>query len=388
MFVQPAVLDELVVALDRLNATDLHALTPTDVDQAMLEWERFEAKAAAFKAKLCRRFELDREWATVGAQRPGNYLATKLRVPSKTFSRQFSVARRQAQLPAVEQALAAGDISPSHRDKILAIDNPRVHDALVADHEQIVGWAKRLRWKDFEHALARWLEEADEDGPEPSDLDDNRLDLSQSFGGRWRLDGNLDPIGGGIVAAELRRLEDLEFKADWADARQQLGREPQPNELRRTPKQRRAAALLEMARRSATGPEEGRRGAILLSVFVGIDALRRIVELDNGTVLTPGQVVPWLDEATFETLVFATGFRDITASTQRTYRGALRRAVLGRDRECFHEYCDAPASHCQVDHYEPASKGGATTAPNGQGSCPHHNQAKGDKDPTELGEGP
>jgi len=114
-----------------------------------------------------------------------------------------------------------------------------------------------------------------------------------------------------------------------------------------------------------------------------------MMETDNGTVLRPQQALPWLDDHTwFETFVFDTEFREITVSTQRNYRGALRRAVLGRDRECTHPFCDEPASHCQVDHYQPVSKGGPTTGWNGRGACDGHNHAKSNKDPTELEDGP
>ena len=73
---------------------------------------------------------------------------------------------------------------------------------------------------------------------------------------------------------------------------------------------------------------------------------------------------------------------DISGSEQRTCRGALRRAVLGRDRQCTHEFCDKPADECQVDHFKPHSKGGPTTYEMGRGACAGHNRAKGAYDPT------
>lgn len=381
-------LDEYEMALDRLNAADVDELTSMDVELAIFQNERCKAKLAALESKLHRRFEADQRWATVGALKPQGYLATKLRVPSRSLDRQCSVARRMAALPTVEAALAAGEISPSHRDKLLAIDNPRVHDALVEDQETVTGWARTKRWKDFEHALAEWLEEHDQDGPEPQDGEHNRADWSRTFQGRWRIDADLDPVGGAIWAAEADRLEKAEFERDWAEAKERLGRDPKKHELRRTDKQRRAAAMVVMARRSATGPEDGRKGSILVSVFTGLDWFRRMGELDNGTVLRPGQLVPWLDDVAFETFLFDARFRNITASEQRNYRRALRRFVLGRDRECFHEYCDEPASRCQTDHLVAHSRGGRTDGANGRPACAGHNRAKGNKDPTELEGGP
>lgn len=58
----------------------------------------------------------------------------------------------------------------------------------------------------------------------------------------------------------------------------------------------------------------------------------------------------------------------------RTFTGALRRFVLTRDQHCRTPYCDAPIRH--VDHIVPASRGGPTTAANGEGVCEHFNYVK------------
>ena len=55
---------------------------------------------------------------------------------------------------------------------------------------------------------------------------------------------------------------------------------------------------------------------------------------------------------------------------------ATRRAVLVRDRECFHELCDIPAEDCQVDHIEPWAAGGLTVEANGRPACAFHNRAR------------
>lgn len=387
MFASLDPLDDLESAVDRAFG-DGAEQSSAQTERAVLQLQRIKSKVAALEAGLLRKFEADREWASVGALKPQAYLATRLRVPSKAFNRDCSVARRLRDLPAVEAALAAGEISTAHRDKVLAVDNPRVHDALVRDQEQIVGWAAQLRWRDFEHALLEWLEVEDTDGPEPCDAEHDRADWSRGFADRWRIDADLGAIAGAIWTAEADRLEAIEFERDWAEARERLGREPLAHELARTPKQRRATAMVEMARRSATGPEESRRGAILVSLFAGPNWFRRLGELDNGTVVRPAQVVPWLDDVAFETFVYDTTFHEITVSAQRTYRGALRRFALGRDGECFHPFCDEPASANQVDHRIAHSKGGPTSGGNAQPGCPGHNRAKGDKDPTELEGGP
>jgi hypothetical protein len=75
-------------------------------------------------------------------------------------------------------------------------------------------------------------------------------------------------------------------------------------------------------------------------------------QLGGGTVVTPGSLRPWLDEAWVERLDFrrAGGRRRVR---RRLFAGATRRAVELRDGECFHRYCDTPAEQCEADHIEP-----------------------------------
>jgi len=186
MFSTSGLVDELEVALDRANAVDVDGVSALQTELAVTALERCKAKLAALEGRVWRKFEADQAWKRVGALKPQAYVGATLRVPSATFNRTMSVARRLRDLPALEAALAAGEISTAHRDKVLAVDNPRVHDDLVADQDLLVEWASRLRWKDFEHELAAWVEEHDQDGAEPDDTHGNRLDLSQTFAGRRR----------------------------------------------------------------------------------------------------------------------------------------------------------------------------------------------------------
>ena len=99
----------------------------------------------------------------------------------------------------------------------------------------------------------------------------------------------------------------------------------------------------------------------------------RICELANGTVVSPGALVEWLDEAWVERVVFDGASRviDVGVAT-RVFTGATRRAVQVRDRQCFHEYCEVPAERCQIDHAQPWAAGGPTVAANGRPACAFH----------------
>ncbi|HEV2069917.1 MAG TPA: HNH endonuclease signature motif containing protein [Acidimicrobiales bacterium] len=96
-------------------------------------------------------------------------------------------------------------------------------------------------------------------------------------------------------------------------------------------------------------------------------------ELGIDPLTSPGSLVPWLDQAWLERVVFDPASRIIDVGVaRRLSTGATRRAVQVRDQECFHPLCDEPAELCQIDHVEPWSAGGHTVAANGRPACAYH----------------
>ena len=116
----------------------------------------------------------------------------------------------------------------------------------------------------------------------------------------------------------------------------------------------------------------------LFSVFIDYETLAGMIcELSDGTVVTPGSLVPYLDRAWLERIVFASPSRVMDMGVRRRlFTGATRRAILVRDRECFHPFCDLPAEDCEVDHIEPYAADGLTIEQNGRPACTFHNQAR------------
>lgn len=107
----------------------------------------------------------------------------------------------------------------------------------------------------------------------------------------WLGDLVLDPISGAIVSNQLRRIEDELFAAEWKEAKERLGEGATITgaDLARTPTQRRADALVEMATRAGVAPENGRRPEPLFSVFVGYETFAgRMCQIADGAVVSPG----------------------------------------------------------------------------------------------------
>jgi len=291
------------------------------------------------------------------------------------------LGRALRHMPAVEAAWLAGDIGEAHVGALAAARTAATEACFARDEVLLVGQARQLRYRHFARCLAYWRQLADPEGTEGT-ADKchaaRRLHLSQGFRGSWSLDGLLGPVDGAIVAKALKRIDDELFAADWAEAKDRVGDGVCAADLRRTPAQRRADALVEMARRSGAVPAGSRLPEPLFTVFVGYETFAgRLCELADGTVVSPGSLVRWLDEAWIERVVFdgPERVRDVGAH-RRIFTGASRRAVQLRDRQCFHDYCDIPAEDCEIDHVQPWSSGGLTVEANGRAARAFHNRER------------
>jgi hypothetical protein len=199
----------------------------------------------------------------------------------------------------------------------------------------------------------------------------------------------LDPVSGATVSGELRRLEDLLFEADWNEASELLGRSPKGHELARTFAQRRADALVEMAKRSAAAPAGSRAPEAHVTFVVDFDTLYgHICRIQGGPVVSPGTVLRHLDGATFERIVFSPSTRAECSVTSRFFVGATRRVIEVRDQACTHEYCDLEAKYCQIDHIVPFGTDGPTEQENGRVHCGFHNRLRNHGPPESGGHGP
>jgi len=306
-------------------------------------------------------------------------VAARCHVAKEAAQRRVHLGRCLWSMPVTEQAWLVGDVTVEH---VRQLAKAKDIDGFADDEATLVELAATAGWRRFCQELAYWRQLHDEDGEEDraaAQVEDRRLHLSQSFQGQWFLDGLGDPISGSIVHDMLRVLEQELFEADWHEAKARLGRDPLPAELRRTPAQRRWDALVEMATRARTAPAGGRRPEPLFTVLVDHETFAgRLCQLANGMVVTPGSLVPWLDRAWAERIVFDSASRVIDVGVRRRlFTGADRRAVQVRDfGECFHDLCDDHGDHLQVDHVQPHAAGGPTIQDNGRVACATHNRQR------------
>src|SRR5271163_3351722 len=352
--------------------------------ESMEALHQMQARFDSFVTEATAAFEAGEEWAADGAKTAASWLATRCRVARRSAKRRVRLGRTLRHLPAVAEAWRDGAIGGDQAQAIASARRHRTESSMDRDEAMLVAQAAELGFDDFYRVLAYWQQMADPDGADASDEErkaSRNVYVETSLSGMWLGQITLDPISGSIVAAELNRLEHDLFEADCAQAKERLGRTARIDELSRTSGQRRADALVEMATRSRTAPAEGIRPAPLFSVFVGYETLHgRISELENGTVLHPSALEPWMDSAYFERAIFSLGTRIDVSVRSRFFTGGTRRAIELRDRICTHPYCYEPAENCQADHIETYASGGETTQENGRLLCGFHNRLRNQRE--------
>lgn len=366
------VLTDLEAAIDGLGDADPASLADSDAIQAL---HRQLARLEALTARAVAAFDASQSWEADGARSAAMWLAVRCRLPQAACRRRVQSGRAMRSMPIVEAAWLAGDISGAQVEVLTAARTPVTAEVFARDEAVLVEQATSLRFRHFQRIVAYWRQLADPDGVETdaaAQFERRRLHLSQTFNGMWVLDGCFDPLSGAAVATALRRVEQELFDADRAEATHHDG------DLTRTAAQRRADALVELAARAGAVPAGARRPEPLFTVLVGYETFAgRMCELADGTVVSPGSLARWLDQAWVERIVFDGPDRVTNVGARRRiFTGATRRAVQVRDRECFHEFCDMPAELAQVDHVQPYAAGGLTVTDNGRPACAYHNRTR------------
>jgi hypothetical protein len=383
-------LERLAAAIDDLESRDLDGVGASALDGEVAELVRQRSRLEAIEAQVLGRWDASQEWRASGARSAAACLAWRTRLPLQECGRRLRVARALRALPKVAAAWVAGRIDAAHVHALLRVKNPRTEAAFEEAHEHLVDLAETERFSDFQRDVDMWRDLADQDGAERRDADDlacRQLHFNES-GGLWFGRLTCDPVSGEILETALREIEDELYRADRAEARARLGREPLACDLRRSRAQRRHDALIEMATRSKTAPRDGRRPRPLFAVVVGRAALDQVIELwTRRHVTNPAAAARWLADADLERILFDGQGRVLDVGRRRRfYRGALRRAIEVRDRTCFHPTCDEVPRWPQVDHEEEWSQGGETTQENGRLGCDFHNNLRNDRSLEEVAE--
>lgn len=205
-----------------------------------------------------------------GSRSAAARLARELGVAPATARLLLRRARRLRTMPATSAAFSRGEVTADKVDLLCRANGDGREGAFADAEERLLADAGRLGVKDLGRVVQAWMDAADDakvGGRARKDHERRHLVVAKRFDGNVDLEGRLDPVAGAAFAAEVDRLEQELFRADWAQAREIWGDDVTIARLARTATQRRADALVLMAARSA-GADGTRPARPLVTIHV------------------------------------------------------------------------------------------------------------------------
>jgi hypothetical protein len=275
--------------------------------------------------------------------------------------------------------------------------NPRIEPDVVARGVwELMVDAMDLPYIDFERRARTWEMLADPDGAaEKLERNARRrvANIHHNSDGSWRFNALLDDVGGAEFLEIFCWYVDREFDIDWNEARRRLGDgNVDVTALRRTDPQRRADALLAMARAAAACPPDRNRPLPTVNFLLDADTAAATANgnpldpdnyrnvtarTDRGHPVNPTAIIGVSLWALIRRVVIdAKGAVIDLGRTQRLFTGSAREAVMLLEPTCIWPGCDQPHSWCHADHITSWTERGPTNPDNGTPLCPRHNYLK------------
>jgi hypothetical protein len=335
--------------------------------------EAVEAKRLRWLADQDRRASYRRD----GYLSAAAWLADRFKVAAGSAKQLVKVAQALEKMPDARHALEAGEVSSSALRVLVAARE--VHPEAFSQQEPaLIEQAQTKSVEELRRVMADWSQSVDAEssaGYAQALRGRRRLDACPTATGMVRVDGELDPEGGEAVLTALQALVDADLRANGG------------TDLR-TPAQRRADALCELAQRFLQSPERptvaGERPHVTLTVDVltlrnaeglaGNGRGSKRCELDHTGTVHPAtarrvacdsSVIPVVMGGPSEPL-------DVGRRTP-VVSGALRRAIVLRDGRCRFPACIRPHAWCDAHHIKHWADGGETSLHNLVLLCrPHH----------------
>ncbi|MEX2623051.1 MAG: DUF222 domain-containing protein [Acidimicrobiia bacterium] len=341
-----------------LRSEDLAAVPPEVLADAVVE---FRADLDRLELEWTRRVAvLDPEDSAHSSATA--FLKDRCRMSATRAQRSVVLAGRLAVMPFVAKAVEAGDLSLDQA-RVFSDLPERLSEDLMRDEVTLVNASQPLSVADTRRVLDYWKTAVDGPGADTTaeELSDRRyLFGSKTLEGMVKLDGLLDPVAGDLVMTALQAATPPRREGDD-----------------RTPRQRRADALTDVARTfldsgAAVGTEKPH-----VLVLTDIDALKGhcggIHETSHGQVLTPNQVQETACDAVTNRIVFGPDSEPVDIGrTTRTVPPSMRRALIARDRHCRYKGCDRPSHWCDAHHVRHWADGGPTALWNLKLLCRYH----------------
>jgi len=339
-------------ALQRLREEDLQALPASAMGPDLEELRRLGNMLEAESIRRLQRFDSGGGYQATQAFTTKSWLRWKCNFSPAAASGRVAVARELAELPQATQAFADGDISYAHA-AMIARTSEKLGEKMESNAETIlVTAAKELDLARLRVVALKLQHCIDPDSvrEEANESHELRfLHFSQTLDGVFYMNGRFDSEAGAIIQTALNALSGP----------------PTPDD-RRSPKQRRADSLVELARQKLNGgtlPEVGGQKPHLM-VTVSMATLANqpgspAAELEWASPI-PAETARRLacDAAVTPIFLDSESSQPRAGQTSRSISGSQRKALVFRDRGCRFPGCDRPADWTDVHHLKHWADGG------------------------------
>src|SRR5882672_6283912 len=355
------------IALDLLEAAVREFRLSADFD--FVDPRRFAAVVDGLKGDLCDVLNRARKRGDhlLTGQTPCGWTAQTCRLTPSSASDRLCVGRHLEAMPHVAEALGSGEIGYQATSVICHFRDQLREDLREQGDDQVwVNHAKEFSIKELKLVADNALYVLDPDSFDrlvEEDYEKRFLSISESSG-MFHLSGVLDREGGSALKAAIDSLAKRIGTGD-----------------ERTPKQRRADALVEVAHHAMDqGTLPRRNGARPhITVHTTIEGLKAELgaaasELQNGTPVSSKTVQRLACDGTLSRVLKADSVVVDVGRATRAVSPAQWRALKARHRTCAGPGCDRPINWTSPHHVEFWARGGKTSLPNLLPLCYFHHR--------------
>jgi hypothetical protein len=332
-----------------------------------IELREIVDRSEGLSADVVRRFEKSGAWAHDGALDMVSWLKSNGKLSGSAAMERVAIGRQLEKLPETAKSFQRGDLGYQHV-AILSRTAEKVgtgafkkeeagllQAAQSMDPGKFAGVAKAFEFR-VDQAAA--LAEANRA------YSQRYLRLSEPKDGLVRLEGFLDAEGGAVVKTALDALMAPPHRDDD-----------------RTAGQRRADALVDLARRPLSGSKLGSTGGMRphLVITASAETLAGVpgapaAELQGVGPIAIETAQRLACDATVSWLMGRAEMEQETSHEHRKIPPSIRRALVARDKDCVFNDCHRPPDWCDGHHLRWWTRGGETRLENLALVCGRHHQ--------------
>ena len=342
-------LSRLQAAVRELQACDEHV----DNQELRVVIDALEGISCA----NARRSQLSGEHLVAGGISAASWIARTCGMSISSAADRLCVGEQLESLPKVAAALGSGQISYQSTSVLCHLREQLGEKAHLLDEDEMLEYAREWSVFHLRKLCNRARHEADPDGFF-NDAEENftrrRFHISQMSDGLYLVDGVLDPVAGAALTTAIDVLA-----------------KPKGAEDERTPKQRRADAVGELAMHAMEQGTLPRRHSVKphLNLTMTLEGLKGGLgvppaDLELSLPISIRTAERLACDCTVSRVLLADSMVIDVGRATRTVSPPMRRALRVRDKGCRFPGCDRQVNWTSPHHIEFWARGGPNNLPN------------------------